>query len=182
MIPVLTAAEMGQADRRTIEEVGVPGAVLMENAGAAVAAAIRERYPATRHPVVLCGRGNNGGDGFVVASRLLDLQPAVYIAGSRQDVADPRQELLEEVLGPGAELSHQVVGVAVDVHGLATKPELMSAAFAERQRPCVLWGASARHNRRTFVPGTSRVRPAAATERATRTVPPHGRFALRRRS
>ena len=85
MIPVLTAAEMGQADRRTIEEVGVPGAVLMENAGAAVAAAIRERYPATRHPVVLCGRGNNGGDGFVVANRLLDLQPAVYIAGSRQD-------------------------------------------------------------------------------------------------
>jgi NAD(P)H-hydrate epimerase len=85
MIPVLTAAEMGQADRRTTSEVGVPGAVLMENAGAAVAAAIRERYPASRRPVVLCGRGNNGGDGFVVACRLLDLQPAVYIAGSRQD-------------------------------------------------------------------------------------------------
>jgi hydroxyethylthiazole kinase-like uncharacterized protein yjeF len=85
MIPVLTAAEMGQADRRTIDEVGVPGAVLMENAGAAVAAAIRQRYPAARHPVVLCGRGNNGGDGFVVASRLLDLQPVVYLAGSRAD-------------------------------------------------------------------------------------------------
>lgn len=85
MIPVLTAAEMGQADRRTTEEVGVPGAVLMENAGAAVADAIRRRYPAARRPVVLCGRGNNGGDGFVVACRLLDLQPAVYIAGSRQD-------------------------------------------------------------------------------------------------
>jgi NAD(P)H-hydrate epimerase len=86
MIPVLTAAEMGQADRRTIEEAGVPGAVLMENAGSAVAAAIRERYPASRRLVVLCGRGNNGGDGFVVASRLRDLRPAVYLAGSRADV------------------------------------------------------------------------------------------------
>jgi len=85
MIPVLTAAEMSQADRRTIEEVGVPGAVLMENAGAAVAAAIRRRYPAARRPAVLCGRGNNGGDGFVVAHRLLDLRPAVYLAGSRAE-------------------------------------------------------------------------------------------------
>ena len=85
MIPVLTAAEMGQADRRTIEEVGVPGAVLMENAGAAVATAIRRRYPSARRPAVLCGRGNNGGDGFVVACRLLDLQPAVYLAGSRAE-------------------------------------------------------------------------------------------------
>src|SRR5688572_31621398 len=94
MIPVLTAAEMGQADRRTIDEVGVPGAVLMENAGAAVAAAIRQRYPAARRPVVLCGRGNNGGDGFVVASRLRDLQPAVYLAGARADVkGDARAQM-----------------------------------------------------------------------------------------
>jgi NAD(P)H-hydrate epimerase len=85
MIPVLTAAEMGQADRRTTSEVGVPGATLMENAGAAVAAAIRRRYPSARRPAVLCGRGNNGGDGFVVASRLIDLQPAVYLAGSRAE-------------------------------------------------------------------------------------------------
>jgi NAD(P)H-hydrate epimerase len=86
MIPVLTAAEMGQADRRTIEEVGLPGAVLMENAGAAVAAAIRQRYPGSRDVAVLCGRGNNGGDGFVVARRLLDLGPTVYLAGSRAEV------------------------------------------------------------------------------------------------
>lgn len=86
MIPVLTAAQMGQADRRTIDEIGVPGAVLMENAGSAVAAAIRQRYPGSRRVVVLCGRGNNGGDGFVVASRLRDLQPVVYLAGARADV------------------------------------------------------------------------------------------------
>jgi len=86
MIPVLTAAEMRDADRRTIEEVGLPGSVLMENAGAAVAREIRTRFPGARRPVVLCGKGNNGGDGFVVARHLADLEPAVFLLGARADV------------------------------------------------------------------------------------------------
>jgi hydroxyethylthiazole kinase-like uncharacterized protein yjeF len=105
MIPVLTAAEMGQADRRTIDEIGVPGAVLMENAGAAVAAAIRQRYPAARRPVVLCGRGNNGGDGFVVASRLRDLQPAVYLTASRTDVKGDARTHLAAYEGTGGRVT-----------------------------------------------------------------------------
>ena len=61
-VPYLTAAQMREADRRCIEEIGIPSAVLMNNAGAAVFAAI------DRGPVgVVCGKGNNGGDGFVVA-------------------------------------------------------------------------------------------------------------------
>ena len=83
MVPVLTAEEMRAADRRTIEEVGLPGAVLMENAGAAVAQAVRERWPSARRILVLCGKGNNGGDGFVVARRLLTLQPEVCLFASR---------------------------------------------------------------------------------------------------
>src|SRR5262245_25905265 len=86
MQPVLTAAEMRDADRRTIEEIGLPGAVLMENAGAAVAKAILDRYPGVRRPVVLCGKGNNGGDGFVVARRLLPKAPATYLFGLRSEV------------------------------------------------------------------------------------------------
>jgi ADP-dependent NAD(P)H-hydrate dehydratase / NAD(P)H-hydrate epimerase len=86
MRPVLTAAQMRDADRRTIEEIGLPGAVLMENAGAAVARALRARYPQARRPLVLCGRGNNGGDGFVIARHLLDLEPSVFLLGARAEV------------------------------------------------------------------------------------------------
>ncbi|PYQ21460.1 MAG: NAD(P)H-hydrate epimerase [Acidobacteria bacterium] len=85
MVPVLTAAEMRDADRRTIEELGLPGAVLMENAGAAVARAIRDRFPDAKRPAVLCGKGNNGGDGFVAARHLLDLRPTVFLLGSRAE-------------------------------------------------------------------------------------------------
>jgi NAD(P)H-hydrate epimerase len=66
------AAELRELDRRTIEEVGVPGAALMESAGAAAAALLRERWPDSSRVAVACGRGNNGGDGFVVARRLRD--------------------------------------------------------------------------------------------------------------
>jgi hydroxyethylthiazole kinase-like uncharacterized protein yjeF len=86
MRPVLTAGEMRSADRATIEEIGLPGAVLMENAGAAVAAVVLARYPDTRHPLVVCGKGNNGGDGFVVARRLRERGAAAILVGRREDV------------------------------------------------------------------------------------------------
>lgn len=71
MTPVLTAAEMREVDRRTIE-LGIPGIVLMENAGSRVVEFIERRVaPLNDQRIsVICGKGNNGGDGLAVARQL----------------------------------------------------------------------------------------------------------------
>jgi len=67
---IVTAAEMRAIDRATSERFGVLSLTLMENAGAAVADCVLSQHPQARRIVVFCGKGNNGGDGFV-AARLL---------------------------------------------------------------------------------------------------------------
>lgn len=81
---VLTAAQMREADRRCIEDLGIPGVVLMNNAGAAVFAEIN------RGPVgIVCGKGNNGGDGFVVArlALLAGLETRVVLVAHPDDIS-----------------------------------------------------------------------------------------------
>ncbi|HTU21087.1 MAG TPA: NAD(P)H-hydrate dehydratase [Gemmataceae bacterium] len=69
-VPILTAEEMRTADRVTTEQFGVPSIVLMRHAGQAVARFVEREYPHSRRIAVLCGKGNNGGDGFVAARAL----------------------------------------------------------------------------------------------------------------
>lgn len=69
MNELLTPSQMACADRFTME-AGTPGIVLMENAGKAVAAHALSRWPDARRIAVICGNGNNGGDGFVAARHL----------------------------------------------------------------------------------------------------------------
>jgi len=79
----LTVEQMRETDRRCIEELGIPGAVLMNNAGTAVFQGIREGTVA-----VVCGKGNNGGDGFVVArlALLAGLDTRVVLLGMPEAV------------------------------------------------------------------------------------------------
>src|SRR6476659_804957 len=99
---VLSSTQMREADRRTIDEIGIPSLVLMENAGRQAVAAMEAMYTdlLERQVAVLCGRGNNGGDGFVVARTLVPrgVDVAVFLIGRVSDVrGDARVNL--EVLG-----------------------------------------------------------------------------------
>src|SRR6185437_14124863 len=67
---IVTADEMREIDRLSSERYGVPSLTLMENAGKAVAEFVMGEYPKARRIAVVCGKGNNGGDGFVAARKL----------------------------------------------------------------------------------------------------------------
>src|SRR5690348_17480868 len=69
---IVSAEEMRAIDRASSERFGVPSLTLMENAGAAVASFVSSEYPASRRVGIVCGKGNNGGDGFVAARKLQD--------------------------------------------------------------------------------------------------------------
>ena len=85
---ILTAAQMGAIDRDSNER-GVPVRVLMENAGEAVTRFCRERYPGLP-AVVLCGKGNNGGDGAVAARLLAEIRTPVRLVllGTTEETHD----------------------------------------------------------------------------------------------
>jgi len=77
---ISTQQQMNQLDRYMMEELGLPGVVLMENAGFAVVQEIVEDTKGAKQSVlVLAGGGNNGGDGFVIARRLVDAQFPVRV-------------------------------------------------------------------------------------------------------
>jgi hydroxyethylthiazole kinase-like uncharacterized protein yjeF len=107
----LTAAEMREVDRLTTELFGTPSSQLMENAGQAAANAvwwrIAGRGVSEKTLVsVLCGKGNNGGDGFVVARHLRDrkLETRVVLFGKKEDVRGNAEKNLKRWLEAGGEV------------------------------------------------------------------------------
>lgn len=88
MQKVLTAAQMREVDRLTTEKYGIPSILLMENAAHAVARVIAEKVGTEIKASILCGKGNNGGDGAAIA-RILWSQGAdvdVYLFGRVEDI------------------------------------------------------------------------------------------------
>ncbi len=87
---ILNASQMREIDRLTIEEVGIPGPVLMENAGREIFREIERRFPHLHEEkiVIVAGKGNNGGDGLVVARHLANhgAKPLVLLLATEDEV------------------------------------------------------------------------------------------------
>ena len=92
---IVTAAEMREIDRLTSERFGFPSLTFMENAGTAVAEVVLAEYPSARRIGIICGKGNNGGDGFVAARKLHEAGREVQVLL----LADP-----SELRGDAAEM------------------------------------------------------------------------------
>jgi hydroxyethylthiazole kinase-like uncharacterized protein yjeF len=71
-VSLYRAEQVRTLDRFAIEDQGIPGAVLMERAGLAAFQACEQRWPGARRIAVVCGVGNNGGDGYIMARRALE--------------------------------------------------------------------------------------------------------------
>ncbi len=125
-VHVLSSAQSRELDHRAMAEYGVPGIVLMENAGRGVADVLWGLGP-VRRAVVCCGRGNNGGDGLVIA-RHLDLRRAqvevVIVATAERAAAfdaqrmDVERELRDLNLKGDAATNYAIVrrsGIPLDV-------------------------------------------------------------------
>lgn len=101
MEPLLTAAEMRECDRVAIKEFGIPGIVLMENAGRGLAMAVERHFGSVLGKTVLffCGKGNNGGDGLVAARHLLksSAQVIILLLGKARQVSGDAKTNLDVI-------------------------------------------------------------------------------------
>jgi NAD(P)H-hydrate epimerase len=144
---VLSAAEMQACDRATTERFGIPSVDLMRNAARSVADFARQQFPRARRVMVLCGRGNNGGDGMMAARLLADagLAVAVILLGSpdamKGDAAVAWRELKAagsctiHIVNAAEELGAHNDALATDliidaVVGTGFKPPLQGLALA----------------------------------------------------
>jgi len=133
--PVFTAEQMRRLDARAVAERGIPGAILMENAGRGAAEALLAALPARGlrarglRAAIVCGKGGNGGDGFVVARRLkrAGARPAVYLAAPPEEIRGDaaakyhemrRAGIAATVVGEGGALAPRLAGADVVVDAL----------------------------------------------------------------
>jgi ADP-dependent NAD(P)H-hydrate dehydratase / NAD(P)H-hydrate epimerase len=114
---VLSASEMQACDRATTERFGVPSLKLMRAASAAVSAFAREQFPQAQRVTVLCGRGNNGGDGMMTARMLATagLKVTTVLLGSPDGMAGDAAAAWRELASP----AHGLIHIVRESHELA---------------------------------------------------------------
>lgn len=129
MIPLATAEEMRHADGRASERYGVPSLLLMENAGRGATDAIERGFGPVRgrRVAVVCGRGNNGGDGFVVARHLLARGAAVevWLAGRPEEVGGDAATNLVALRLAGQAILPVEAGGALLLEGALARADLV---------------------------------------------------------
>ena len=130
----LTAAEMREVDRLTTERYGVPSLQLMENAGTQFFEFLRSFYDdiAANRVAVLCGKGNNGGDGLVVARLLQEkgLKPSVYLFAEQAAVRGDAGENLARLKKSGAKIQEIATGAQWErIRGEVAKSRLIVDAL-----------------------------------------------------
>lgn len=105
MLPaaLYTAEQTRRLDAGAINDFGIPGAVLMERAGRATYRLMRARWPSARRLDVVCGAGNNGGDGFVIARLALEdgLAVRAYTVGDLRKLGPDARHMLERLAALG---------------------------------------------------------------------------------
>jgi len=136
---ILSAVEMQACDRLTTERFGVPSIELMRAAGAAVAAFARQQFPRARRVTVVCGRGNNGGDGMMAARVLADagLEVTTLLLGSATGLTGDAAVAWRELAEPAHGAIHAVTA-ARDLarHNRALEADLIvDAQFGTGFRP-----------------------------------------------
>jgi hydroxyethylthiazole kinase-like uncharacterized protein yjeF len=99
------AAQVREMDRIAIEDMGIPGRLLMERAGTAVFQALSERWPVASRLIAVCGLGNNGGDGYVTARLAREAGMAVTVlqVGDLFRVRGDAMQALEDLCAAGVE-------------------------------------------------------------------------------
>ena len=125
-----SCAQMREIDRHVIEDLGVPGAILMSNAAAHIAAAALECLSPGGHAAVICGTGNNGGDGIGAASFLMEkgVHVRVFLLGSEEKLTPDSREMLRRLTASGGKL--EIFGESYGVEGyLAQCDVIIDAIF-----------------------------------------------------
>lgn len=121
---VLTTGAMSELERRAIEEFGIPGILLMENAANGVVDAALDRFPTAKSAIVFCGPGNNGGDGLAVA-RLLTARGlgvlALVATEGREYSGDARIQFEAVRQGSGSGLDLQILEPGSDISEIVAR-------------------------------------------------------------